>query len=165
MITDSATLIMGILFTIAIFAPVVFFVYLGKKRLLKTIKILSRIQFKGNFKLTEKDVWNDHGLAIDPLKKAMVWVDTSTANYKWRIIDLTKVWNSQVVDTPNMIQLIITYRDDQNHPFEVITLFDAKIDDPFEKGFHGVLARKWNARIHQLIHKSTSPTITPRRAA
>lgn len=164
MITDIKSLTLGILFTIAIFGPFVYFIWLGRKRLRKTQQVINRVGLKRNLNFTEKEIWNDRGLAIDPLKR-MIWVDTSSSNYKWKVIDLAKVQSCNVIDTQHIIQLIITYKDQKWQPFEVITLFDAKVDDPFEKGFHTILSKKWRTRINELTDHTNSPYFTPERAA
>ncbi|MEQ8474360.1 MAG: hypothetical protein RIC35_24400 [Marinoscillum sp.] len=158
------SVIMGTLFIIAIFGPLFYFVWLGRARLNKSKRIINRVANQRKLRFTERELWNDRGLAIDPVKRMLIWVDTSTSNYTWNIINLTGISSCTVIHTSDSIQLNII-QTNRAIASETICIFDTKTDDPFEHGFHQLLATRWKDRINQFISTKNSPSLTPRRKA
>lgn len=165
MITDMKSVIMGTLFIIAIFGPFFYIAWLGRARLNKSKKIIARVANQRKLQFSEREIWNDRGLAIDPIKRMLIWVDTSTSNHKWSIINLSGITSCSVIHTSDSIQLSVSSQTNKGTVSEKIDIFDTKIDDPFEHGFHQLLATRWKDRINQFISTKKSPSLTPRKAA
>tara|TARA_Y100001972_G_scaffold127417_2_gene184152 strand:- start:7505 stop:7948 length:444 start_codon:yes stop_codon:yes gene_type:complete len=147
---------------LAIFGPIAYLIWKGQHRTHQSVRILRNIEKEKSIKCTAYDSWNDKTIGIDPINKKLVFVDIQSLPVNWKLLDLNRVSSCKVIDSGEIIQLMLG-NDFGNEPqFDLLTFFNTQTDDPLERGFHMVLAKKWA----QLIDKNITKHLkTPKRAA
>lgn len=162
MIIDLSTIIITAIFIVAIFGPIAYLIWKGQNRTHKSIKVLRTVEKEQSIKCSVHDSWSDKAIGIDPDNKKLIFVDTQSSPVNWKLIDLKKVSISKLVDNGEIIQLNVSQSSISGLQIDVLPFFNIDSDDPVERGFHLVLAKKWAALIDKNITKHEK---SPRRAA
>ena len=162
MIIDLSTIIITVIFIVAIFGPIAYLIWKGQTRTHKSIKVLRTVEKEQSIKCSVHDSWSDKAIGIDPDNKKLIFVDTQSSPVNWKLIDLKKVSISKLVDNGEIIQLNVSQSSISGLQIDVLPFFNIDSDDPVERGFHLVLAKKWVALIDKNITKHEK---SPRRAA
>lgn len=162
MIIDLSTIIITAIFIVAIFGPIAYLIWKGQHRTHQSISILRTIEKEKSIKCTVYDSWNDKTIGIDSLNKKLVFVDIQSIPVNWKLLDLSRVSSCKIIDTGEIIQLMLGNDFGKESQFDVLSFFNTQTDDPLERGFHKELAKKWAQLIDKNIIKHLK---TPRRAA
>ncbi|MBV6642583.1 MAG: hypothetical protein KI791_17830 [Cyclobacteriaceae bacterium] len=158
MIIDLSTIIITAIFIVAIFGPIAYLIWKGQNRLHESIRNLKAIEKDHQLNCTVLESWSDKAIGLDSQNKKLIFVDIQPSPLLWKLIDLKKVANCKVIDAGEVIQLAIG----EGSKVDLLTFFNIQTDDPVDRGFHLVLAKKWA----QLIDKNiTKHEKSPRRAA
>lgn len=155
---DQSTLVMGVIFTVATFGPITYLIWLGKNRTHKVKKVLHQFGEKKQLKFSEHEVWNDKALGIDQVNKKLVSVDMKFSENPCQIVDLKKAKNCKIQNTGDVIQIIIGMNNYQGSKIYSINIFDVNTDDPVDRGFYELLAKKWMRLIEESIGKAIAPS-------
>lgn len=162
MITDTSTIIMGIIFIVAIFGPLVYLAWRGKNRTHKSVKVIREVEKDHALKFSNYESWNDKAIGLDVESKLLIFVDMKLDDQPWKLLNLRDAKYCKVINTGELIQFVIGNKGSNKPGVDILTLFDVKIDDPIEKGFHSVLAKRWAQRIEENLPPKKK---SPRRAA
>lgn len=160
MIIDLSTIIITAIFIIVIFGPIAYLIWKGQHRIHQSIQVLRTVEKEQSIKCGVYDSWNDKAIGIDLLNKKLIFVDIQYHPVNWKFIDLNRISNSKIIDTGDIIQLVVGIG--SGVKTEILPFFNSQTDDPLERGFHVILAKKWFQLIDQNITKYEK---SPRKAA
>lgn len=150
---DRSTIIMGVIFTLAIFGPMGFLLWLGKQRIRRMQKALTTYASTHQLRLDETDVWNDKALGLDSQHKQLVFIQFPKGLEPVEMrVDLSTVRKATAHQAADSVSIILD-RGDKGGMAKPIVLFDGTVDSTTEMGFHYELAKKWANYIQQ-SHKS-----------
>lgn len=157
---DSTTLVLSTIFIVVIAFP---FVLISRSIRKNKRQMMRQLQAGGNkysLDVTDSEVWNTSAIALDAPKKKLLFIKKSTYKEDQELfVDLHKVTNCKVekssvgkaeTDTYKIIKVDIILKSDQNKLIS-IPVFDVLFDDPVEGDYHLMLAKKWQAKIHEII--------------
>lgn len=147
--------IMGILFTTAIFGPLAYLVWMSKAQFRRLNKLIQQQAKQAQLSLEEKEVFNEMALAVDAGKRKLLVVSKDGQS---QMIDLTNVLGCQLDSSETEVRLFLNTR---GTPLSIV-IFDAKRDDPFEKAYLFQIANRWKERISALLKNTYA---TPLKAA
>lgn len=155
---DRSTIIMGIIFTLAIFGPMGFLLWLGKQRIRKMQKALATYAATHQLRWDQTDVWNDKALGLDIKNRQLVFLAFIKGLESVQLqVDLSAVKKATAHQAADSVSIILD-RGEKGGVAKPIILFDGSVDSTVEMGFHYELAKKWANYIQQM-HKSPSTKV------
>ncbi len=158
MIIDLSTIIITAIFIVAIFGPIAYLIWKGQNRTHESIRNLKVVAKEHQLDCSTVESWSDKAIGLDVQNKKLVFVDIQPSPFFTKLVDLKKASTCKVIDSGEVIQLAIG----EGLKVDLLTFFNTQSDDPLDRGFHLILAKKWA----QLIDKNiTKHEKSPRRAA
>lgn len=161
-IMDSFSLIMGIIFALAMFGPIAYLLWAGQSRTKRMKNILKNLSQDHAFQFAMQEVWGDKALALDSIHKVFVFQSRQTGAEVNKVIALGNATYCKLDKKKDKVQVLIGIQDTLGLYTETISIFDTQYDDPSEAGFHALLGEKWKESIRSVI---MSETTRPSKAA
>ncbi len=162
MLIDTSTIVLTVIFIVAIFGPIAYLIWRGKYRTKKCIKVLKEVEKIYDLKCLASDSWGDKAIGFDAQKGKLIFVDLLSAGTAWKLIDIKRATSCQLTNNGDTIQLLISGGDENGKGMVILPFFNSDVDDPVERGFHAVLANRWLKIVESNLKKTTR---SPRRAA
>jgi hypothetical protein len=154
---DAFVLIMGTVFSVVIFSPVVYLLWAAKNMALKLKSEMMEVATKLNLKITDQENWNNKIIGLDKSHKVLLFISLGTGNKINQVVELLRTSKCQVLHDHQFIKLEITTRESIGVGRVSVVLFDANFDDPIEEGLHYEIAKKWAKQINEIIEIKKRP--------
>ena len=159
---DTFSLIMGIIFALAMFGPIAYLVWASQSRTKKMKNILKNLAHDQGLQFAMQEVWGDKALALDSIHKVFIYQSTQAGAEANKVIALKNATYCKLDKKKDKVQILIGIQDTLGVYTETISIYDTQHDDPTEVGFHTLLGEKWKESIKSVIK---SETTRPSKAA
>ncbi len=159
---DSFNLIMGIVFSLAMFGPIAYLVWAGQSRTKKMKTILKNLARDHQFQFAMQEVWGDKALALDSIHKVFIYQSRQAGAEANKVIALANATFCKLEKKKDKVQILIGIQDALGVYTETVCIYDTQYDDTTEAGFHALLGEKWKESIKSVI---VSETTRPSKAA
>lgn len=157
----TSDIIVSILFTVALFGPIVYLYYYSKTHYFKILSSLKNFARSKNLNLSQFDVWGNKALALDDKNEILMFSDQYLDKNPVLEIDLKKATQVELITSSK--EIIVELRTYSNSQPVSIVIFDPYVNDPLDRGFHLELAKKWVNKIKPFVKKK--PKMSPPKAA
>lgn len=157
----TSDIIVSILFTVALFGPIIYLYYYSKSHYFKMLSTLKNFARGKNLSLSQFDVWGNKALGIDDKNGVLMFSDQYIEKTPVMEIDLAQTSHVELITSSK--EIIVELKVATISKPVSIVIFDPYVNDPLERGFHLELAKRWVNKIKPLAKHQ--PRIIPPKAA
>ncbi len=150
-IMKSSDIIISVLVTLSTLSPVVYLYFHSKSRYYRVFKSIKSFFNTHNYYLSDFEIWESKGLAIDMENKILVFSDQYIEKTDIQFVELSTIRKVDLCVGKN--EILIELKSRRGHS-TVIPIYDAIKDDPFQKGFYMEIAKRWSQQLQFLTSYS-----------
>lgn len=147
---DNFTLLMGIIFTLLIFGPIIYLIMWERRGILDLKKRVNDKFLEKNKTIGQFEIWHGRVIALDSTKGMLIYLNNNRTQ-SLSIVDLKKVIHSEVKRTND--QITLSFKMMHNTDALDLVLFDSTYDSILNAGYYNLIANRWSLLINQALNR------------